>query len=337
MLVAVVQDGGTMAAELRAWDLTTGKERWKSPLTSQDERPLAFAPDGKTLACAGDSGALTLYETATGRELRSLTTPNAQGLGAVRFSPDGRLVAAGYNTSDHKPPRLRVWELTTGTVRHEFTGHTGDIAALCFSPDGKRLASGSADTTAVLWDLTGRAGEEAPKQKPTADELDKLWAGLADPDARPAHRAMRRLGATPDEALALLTKHVKPAEAKAIDAAAIDRLIAALDADDFEEREKAEKGLEALGASAGPALRKALGGNPSAEVKKRVDGLLDKLKDKGAPPPELVRPLRAVEVLEELGTPEARKLLEALAKGAPDAPLTVAARGALGRLEQARK
>jgi hypothetical protein len=42
-------------------------------------------------------------------------------------------------------------------------------------------------------------------------------------------------------------------------------------------------------------------------------------------------------VLEDLATPEARKLLEALAKGAPESPLTAAAKGSLGRLELARK
>jgi WD40 repeat protein len=337
LLSAVVQDGGNMTVELRAWDLTTGKQRWQNNITAPEGGPLAFSPDGRLLACATEEGVVTLYESATGRELRGLTRGKDENVRAVRFSPDGRLLAAAYTLSGHQPSRVRVWELATGTVRHVFTGHTGEVLSLCFAPDGKRLASGSADTTILLWDLTGRAGEEAPTEKPTAEELDKLWAGLDDPDARPAHQAMRRLAASPDEAVALLTKHVKPAAAKVTDAAEINRLIAALDADSFEEREKAEKGLEALGASAGPALRKVLEGNPPAEVKRRVEGLLDKLKDRGTPPPELVRPLRAVEVLENLATPEARKLLETLAKGAPEAPLTVAARAVLGRLEQARK
>jgi WD40 repeat protein len=333
LLAVVTSDGGNAPAGVSAWDLATGKLRWQDNHPKQGPQPLAFAPDGKLLACGGEAGSLTLYESATGRALRALTTPNAEALTAVRFSPDGRLVAAGYTTSGHKPPRLRVWELATDTVRDEFIGHAGEILTLCFTPDGKRLASGSADTTVLLWDLTGRAGAEAPKEKPGAAELDKLWAALADLDARPAHRAMSRLEASPQEAVALLAKQVKPVEATKTDAAAIARLIAALDAENFEEREKAGKELEALGRGAEPALRKALAGRPSAEAKRRIEELLEKLKDKGGPRPESVRLLRAVEVLEHLATPEARKLLESLAKGAADSPLTTAAAEALARLQ----
>jgi hypothetical protein len=48
--------------------------------------------------------------------------------------------------------------------------------------------------------------------------------------------------------------------------------------------------------------------------------------------PERLRGLRAVEVLEQVGTDGAKALLEGLAKGAPDAELTQEARAALGRL-----
>jgi hypothetical protein len=55
------------------------------------------------------------------------------------------------------------------------------------------------------------------------------------------------------------------------------------------------------------------------------------------PPAEQVRPLRAVEVPEHMGTPEAKKLMEALAKGRAGVPLTAAAEPALARLERAGK
>ena len=62
----------------------------------------------------------------------------------------------------------------------------------------------------------------------------------------------------------------------------------------------------------------------------------DQLRDKlgnAEPAPNLVRALRAAEVLEHIGTPEARQVLEALAKGAPGHRLTEAAAAALRRLE----
>jgi hypothetical protein len=51
-------------------------------------------------------------------------------------------------------------------------------------------------------------------------------------------------------------------------------------------------------------------------------------------PPETLQAIRAVEVLEGIGTPDARQLLEALAEGAPEASLTLKAKAALGRLVQ---
>jgi len=67
------------------------------------------------------------------------------------------------------------------------------------------------------------------------------------------------------------------------------------------------------------------------EKKERIERLLDLLKGKG-PNLEAVRPTRALELLERVGTPEAKQVLEELAKGDPDAPLTREARATLQRL-----
>jgi len=117
----------------------------------------------------------------------------------------------------------------------------------------------------------------------------------------------------------------------------IAKLIAVLDADSFDEREKAAKDLAAIGKLVREPLKKALADKPSAEARRAIEDLLDKLKDKAGPPSELVRPLRAVKVLEDLGTPEAHKLLEALSRGQAEAPLTVAAKETLVRMDGAAK
>jgi hypothetical protein len=67
-------------------------------------------------------------------------------------------------------------------------------------------------------------------------------------------------------------------------------------------------------------------------VRRRVESLLQKLEAK-SPSVEQLRPLRAVELLEQIATPEARQLLEALAGGSRDAGLTRDARAALERLK----
>ena len=111
----------------------------------------------------------------------------------------------------------------------------------------------------------------------------------------------------------------------------IGRLIADLDSDDFAVREKATRELESFGRSALPALQKVLRENPSAEVRQRVESLLEKLSQPGHLSEEL-RVVRAVEVLEHIGTAEVREVLKVLARGTPQAPLTREAKASLDRL-----
>jgi hypothetical protein len=126
----------------------------------------------------------------------------------------------------------------------------------------------------------------------------------------------------------MLRRRLQPT--KAIPQAELDRLIAALDDDRFAARERASKRLAALGPVAEKALLATQEKNCSAEMRQRGGDLLAKL-ERGLPP-EQVRELRAVEVLEAVGTPEAVALLQKLAGGAPGWPLTDDARAAVERL-----
>jgi hypothetical protein len=138
------------------------------------------------------------------------------------------------------------------------------------------------------------------------------------------------LAAAPRESVPLLRRHVRPADARVPDAAATRRLIADLDSDDFRVRERAQEALAQAGEAARSAVVEALDSKPSAEVKRRLHALLDRLDAPGVPP-GLVRPLRAVELLERIATPEAKALLGELAAGRADAALTREAKAALDR------
>jgi hypothetical protein len=109
-------------------------------------------------------------------------------------------------------------------------------------------------------------------------------------------------------------------------------LLAGLDSDTFTVRQKATRELQALGELARPALKRALEKTSSIEVRQRAEKLLRNPKDLT---PDQLRGIRAVEVLERIATPEARSVLEALAKGLPEARLTEEAKAALKRLSPA--
>ena len=118
------------------------------------------------------------------------------------------------------------------------------------------------------------------------------------------------------------------------EAARVGRLIAKLDDDDFDVREKASAELAKLGRTAGPALRKALEASPSPEVRKRVEALLARLPqsgEKGAVQ-EMQCALAALQVLEWIDDPEARRLLKEVADGPAESVAAKEARAILKRL-----
>jgi hypothetical protein len=107
-------------------------------------------------------------------------------------------------------------------------------------------------------------------------------------------------------------------------------LIADLDAANFKVRQKAYQELKKLGSHAESALRKGLQGRPSLEMRKRLEQLLESATYSR----EVLRGLRAVEVLERVGTSEAREVLKTLAAGTPGCRLTQEAQATLDRLKQ---
>jgi hypothetical protein len=162
--------------------------------------------------------------------------------------------------------------------------------------------------------------------------MDAWWADLAGADAGRAYAAVWRLAEAPGpSAVAFLRERVKPvtdAELKKARA-----LIAELDSDTFEVREKAFKQLADLGGAAEPALRAALAGKPSPEARRRLTTLLTNLPH-AARSPEVRRHLRAILVLEQIASPEARALLGELAAGASYAAQTREAKASLERLNR---
>jgi WD40 repeat protein len=74
--------------------------------------------------------------------------------GPQAISPDGTLFAAGADNS------IRLWDVATGRELSPLRGHHGVVQSLAFFPDGKRLLSGSSDTTALVWELSTVQGRQ---------------------------------------------------------------------------------------------------------------------------------------------------------------------------------
>jgi RNA polymerase sigma factor (sigma-70 family) len=350
---------------VRLLDAATGKELRQLAQTRPEAA--AFTPDGKTLAIGGwDDGAVVLWDVATGEKVRTIRPPRSSNgpliTNVVAFSPDGRLLATGHH---HTPVCLwdaatgklvrqiedghqvtwclgfspdgawlatggldgkaNLWEVATGRRVHQLRGHEFWVQRLAFGPDGRTLATAAYDGTSLLWSLR-------PKLEPLPPGgVGPLWEALRTDDAARAYRAAWALAEQPERGVAFLKDHLRP-ERPPIDRERLRRLLADLDSDEFAKRETASRELAKLGAAVEHDLRAALAKTTSAEARRRLKALVESLPREL--PPDVLRRLRAVRVLEQIGNHEAVELLRTLARAPEDAALSREAEAALGRLKQ---
>jgi hypothetical protein len=289
---------------------------------------IAFSPAGTILALGSSEGDIAVWDPLAGKELLHLKEIAPQHfVNALAFSPDAKTLAAGYDAGGV----IRLWELASAAVRHEWPTPSGWVRSLAFSPDGKYLASAGSDTTALIWDVRALARGTGETIYATREILDPLWADLADGDAAKAFRAINILAALPERSVPFLAARLRPIQSP--DPERLTRLLAGLDSDQFAVRDQATRDLEALGELAEASLRKLLAAKPSLETRRRIADLLHRLSGP-LPPGECLRCLRALEVLERAGTKEAQRVLQMLANGAPQARLTREAKAALSRRSQ---
>jgi len=294
---------------------------------------LAFSPDGKSLLSGVYDGKLRLWETATAKQ-RHVYEGHQISVHSVAITPDGRTFASASGSSfDHHDNSVRLWDAATGKELQRFTAHQNMVASIAFSADGRTLASGSLDGTTLIWDVRPFASTPAARPRKLSEkELASLWAGLAGDDAAKAYATMQLLIAAAPDTITLLESKLQPAAAVAGER--IDRWINDLDSDQFAVRSKASHELAELAGQAEPALRKRLRSQLSVELRRRIEGLLDKLEQ--PPSGDEIRALRAIEVLEHIGTTEAQRLLRSLARGAAGANSTREAQCSLERLTRGR-
>ncbi len=345
-------DGGGGMRRLAAWG-AAGRRVLARPLRSAGHA-LAWTPDGRAVAFAGERAAGGPWAD-DGRVRRPL--PGADPNGRPRPSDDGRLVVAPlageadrlgvWETASLRPVArlpvdgrwcgavlrgpglavlvsdadLLVWGLAAGRERcrwrlpGDFTGGYG-VCAVAGSPDGRWVLAVLSDGTALVWPVPA---DTAVRAGPA--DVSRWLEELGSADAGRAFVAARRLADGPAAGVVpALRMQLRP-DARGIglwESAARWVLESAADR------------LDGLADEVAPAVSRRVGEEAAASVR---DGL-PAARDRLAGPPlsdDAARRVRAVGVLEQLGTADARRLLGEVA-GGPPSPEGRAARAALVRL-----
>jgi WD40 repeat protein len=304
-------------------------ERWHKPGRgpSGDVHGLVFSPDSRLLLVRSDSGMLMVLETATGDQRLRLDGQHAAPATVRELAaPDGRFAVVSLDGL------MRLGDMRTGQVLGERRGLEKTITSVVLSPDGSRLVTGLENRTALIWDVAELMKKKA--EPPAGQALktpDELWASLAGSNASEAHESIQALRTMPDAVIGLVRKRLwteMPA-----DPMRVAKLITQLDDRRFHKREQAMRELQAMGTAVEAALKKVAETDISLDAKRRIKTLLEGM-GLIVPTQEQVFAVRMVEVLELIGTGEAKKLLGELANGQAETRVTEEAKLALARLKR---
>jgi hypothetical protein len=357
------------------WDVRTGKQLYECENPFGEIRSLTFSDDSRYFATRhvlllneGMKNELGLWRIsvqmwqvsdgkhvcALGPDLERLEgTPEDKKLEEtgvvvsgfrVREGPGGTFVA-------FPPPSSAVLKASTHPLRVASADEKGEwqkalsragckcrLSSFRVTPDGNTLLAcgfyeGDSGPPAIV--VMRRAAASAKQPSPSASEVEKRFEQLAVSDAARAHEAASYLVQFPKETIAFFKEHLHPIPRN--DPDAIAGLLNRLNHDDFAVRETAEQDLLAHCEVVIPVLKKCLAADPPPEVRMRVKRLLEVLAPNGRPSAIILQRLWAIEVLENLGTPEAMEILRTLSKGHPDACQTKEAKLSLERLTQQQK
>jgi eukaryotic-like serine/threonine-protein kinase len=151
-LAAATSVPGGKQGLVLVWDVATGRELLRRAVAGTGVRGVCFSPDGKTLALATLSMAVSLLDAETGADLWWVQQ-NGLVASGLAFTPDGRRLAAATGLGE-----LRLWDVATGQELLVERGQRASNRSLAFSTDGRRAATATAAGDLVVWDV--RLGPE---------------------------------------------------------------------------------------------------------------------------------------------------------------------------------
>lgn len=143
---------GSNDKTIRIWDVSLGKELQKFTVQNTGVKNVSVSPDGQYIvSCGFDNGErrtnMKLWSISTGKEILEYMGYSAES--SASFSPDSKFVLSCGGRA------AAAWLINKEIYDRNFV-HTDTINSVRFSPDGKKIVTGSSDRTIRLWDFASQ-------------------------------------------------------------------------------------------------------------------------------------------------------------------------------------
>jgi RNA polymerase sigma factor (sigma-70 family) len=173
----------TQPAEVTCWDLRIGKQLWQHRLAAPAYYP-SLSADGNTLVTGESTGAVRVWDVATGNE-RTSFRPGVIGHTTyeVQVSLDGKRIATHSGGSFSSA--VAFWDATTGKLLSDLPGHSAGITTVAYAPNGTRIFTMGKDRTLRTWDAgsgreLSRISTEPATSLAVSPDSKTLYAGGAE-------------------------------------------------------------------------------------------------------------------------------------------------------------
>ena len=138
---------------IKIWDLSSGFHIATFTEHTSAVTDSAYSKRGNILFTSSLDGSVRAWDMLRYRNFRTFTAPTRLSFTCVAIDPSAEIVCA----ASHDSFDIHVWNVQTGALLDQLTGHEGPIASLTFTPDGRSLISGSWDRTIRIWSIFDRS------------------------------------------------------------------------------------------------------------------------------------------------------------------------------------